>query len=472
MLMLASGADGTATYAGTLTGADCKRNIAHGFEVPAGVARLRIRMSFAPLRVAGFSNLIPLSVFDPGGFRGAGHRHGSAHEVVLSADFASPGYVPREIQPGLWQVVLDTHMVMPDEPCAYRMEVDMAPPGATFAEAPKSPFSASAAPTRGPGWFRGDLHAHTVHSDARWDVPDLAAWARAQSLDFATLTDHNTVSGLSEFLSLGGPELLVMGGMELTTFWGHALMLGVHAWMDWRTRDARGMAAIAEAVMARGGTFIVAHPRAEGDPHCTGCRWVYDEVFPGPARVVEVWNTNWVSDSHNDEGLELAYDWLNAGYRMALTSGTDNHGRGEGRTYGFNNVYAESLTENAILRAIRAGHNFISAGPRLTIEARVLSGPTTEGRSKGSSLAMMGDTLPAGAGPAEIEIAWADAPAGGRLSVVADGRVWRTFDVGRDGDARVTLGPADAAWCLATLTESNGRMLALTNPIFVRAPAR
>jgi len=447
------------TFVGVLTGADVKRNIAHVFEAPEGATRLRIRLSFNPHRVAGFNNMITLSAFDPLGFRGAGHRHGCVHEVFLDSLGATPGFVPGPIRAGPWQITLDTHMVMPDAPVAYTLEVAASAEPLPLRPEPTAPLlrpQALVPPTAGPRWFRGDLHAHTVHSDAIWTAADLAAWARAEKLDFVSLTDHNTVSGLAEMLALGGPDLLVLGGMEFTTFWGHALMHGSHDWMDWRTRDGQGMAAIATAVAARGGTFIIAHPRAQGDPHCTGCRWVYDEVFPGPARVVEVWNTAWSSDSHNEDALALAYDWLNAGYRMALTSGTDNHGRDLRLRYGFDHVYAPALTEADILAAVRAGRLYISAGPRLEISARA-----------GGESVMMGDALSPEAGAAEIQIAWADAPLGAQLSLIADGEARQTWAMGESGEARATLGVDDARWCLATLRGTDGQMLALTNPIFL-----
>lgn len=447
------------TYSGTLTGADVKRNIAHAFYAPEGAIRLSIRLSFSPHRVAGFNNMITLSAFDPLGFRGAGHRHGCVHEVVIGADAATPGFVPGPIQAGPWQITLDTHMVMPDAPVAYTLEVETSSEPSSISPRLPGPLfhpPALVPPKAGPRWFRGDLHAHTVHSDAIWTAADLAAWARAEKLDFVSLTDHNTVSGLAEILALGGPDLLPLGGMEFTTFWGHALMHGSREWMDWRTRDGQGMAAIATAVAARGGTFIIAHPRAQGDPHCTGCRWVYDEVFPGPARVVEVWNTAWNSDSHNEDALALACEWLNAGYRMALTSGTDNHGRDPRMRYGFDHVYAPALTEADILAAVRAGHLYISAGPRLEITARA-----------GAETAMMGDALSRDAGGADIQIAWSEAPAGAQLSLIADGETCRTWMAGSDGAESITLEVNQARWCLATLRAADGGMLALTNPIFL-----
>jgi hypothetical protein len=171
---------------------------------------------------------------------------------------------------------------------------------------------------------------------------------------------------------------------------------------------------------------------------------------------VEVWNTAWSSDSHNEDALALAYDWLNAGYRMALTSGTDNHGRDLRLRYGFDHVYAPALTEADILAAVWAGRLYISAGPRLEITARA-----------GGESVMMGDALSPEAGAAEIQIAWADAPPGAQLSLIADGEARQTWAMGESGEARATLGVDDARWCLATLRGTDGQMLALTNPIFV-----
>ena len=446
-----------ASCTGTLSGADNKHNLVHNFDLPQGVAELRVRMTFSPHVVAGFKNMIPLSLFDPAGFRGAKHCHGTTHEIALSAQAASPGYLAGPLPAGRWQVVLDAHVVMSEEPVHYGIEVDFAP---TPSLAPQR-WAAGPAPQRGPGWYRGDLHAHTTHSDAAWDVPELVAWARQQRLDFVTLSDHNTLSGIPHLRALQGPDLLTLGGMEFTTFWGHALMLGVSDWMDWRTENAVGMAAISRRVQARGGIFIVAHPRAIGDPYCSGCRWMYDEVFPGPARMVEVWNADWGGDSNNADGLALAFDWLNQGYRMAFTSGTDNHGRVPGLHHGFNHVYAEALTETALLAALQAGHNYISAGPRLTIEAR-----------RGTDVVGMGDVLPVGQGRAEVEFAWAHAPASAQLTVYGGKAIRHQGSVPAAGTLRLALDPAEVAWVSATLTERDGRMQALTNPVFLNPPAR
>ena len=82
-------------------------------------------------------------------------------------------------------------------------------------------------------------------------MAELVEAARAAGLDFIFLTDHNTTSGLPEMDASTTPELLAAGGVELTTFWGHALCLGAREWVDWRIRPGSGeMARIAAAAYA------------------------------------------------------------------------------------------------------------------------------------------------------------------------------------------------------------------------------
>ena len=130
------------------------------------------------------------------------------------------------------------------------------------------------------------------------------------------------------------------------------------------------MARIAAAAYASDQVFIIAHPLSAGDPGCTGCAWRFGEMMPGNARLVEIWNGPWRGDSHNEATLALWYDWLNQGLRLAATAGSDTHSR---HSYaarpGFNVIYAESLTEPALLSGLRAGRLYLSAGPQLAFEA-------------------------------------------------------------------------------------------------------
>jgi hypothetical protein len=469
----------------TLTSADAKHHIPFAIQVPAGTTQLTIRLTFSPAMVDDIKNMLTLSVFDPTGWRGARHRHGTEHVVIISAQHATHGYLAGPIQAGEWTIVIDTHMIMPGEPCEIRLDISATdePTNQPTNQPINQPTNQRHSLSRGRGWYRGDLHAHTIHSDASWDVPDLLAWARECQLDFVTLSDHNTIAGLAQMdeASSNDPStssrqvLLTMGGMELTTFWGHALALGLREWIDWRVSvvtpsgvmphttatevatTGHTMEQIAAEVTARGGTFIIAHPMAIGDPYCTGCQWIYRTMMPGTARVVEVWNSDWGGNSRNEDGLGLVYAWLNQGHRLALTAGTDNHGRmSQAKHYGFNVVYADDLSEVEILRAVRKGHSYLSAGPQLKLSAFY----------RGEQ-ALMGDVLRVTTDDAmQVTALWDDCLPGMQINLIADGRVRSVLDATQPDERTWEFKGGQARWCLLTLRDLDGRMWALTNPIY------
>ena len=457
-------------FRGTLTERDVKRHIPHVIDVPARATGVRVQLGFEPAVVAGHRNMICLTLFDPDGFRGAGHRHGNRHVVEIGCDAATPGFLPGPLPAGQWVVQLDTHMVMPGAACRYELTAvfdhDDVPP--TAASLPSAPRFERIMERRA-GWYRGDLHAHTVHSDGAWEVADLVAAARTRGLDFVTLTDHNTTSGLAAMAGCAGDGLLTMGGQELTTFWGHALCLGGHAWHDWRvTRKGPEMAALADRISAAGELFVIAHPRNEGDPHCTGCRWLYPAMMPGPARLVEVWNGEWVGGERqrdkNEAALRLWYGWLNRGHRMVATAGTDVHGPGQqyqSGSAGFNVVYADQLSEAGILRGVAAGHLYLSAGPTLSFAAL----------HEASGQRIMGDSLTVADESPRVSLAvsWDGVPEAASLRLIADGSPRDTLPIGAAGTREWSVsGNTAARWYVVEVRARDGAMLALTNPIFFK----
>ena len=443
------------TFEGTLTADDSKRYLNNAFEVPDGVERLELKLEFAPLRVSGIGNMLTLSVYDPAGSRGAGHRGGAEHRVFITRYSATPGYVPGPLSAGLWLIEIDTHLIMPGPPCDYQLEV--AAYGDSGNEAPSwPPTHPGIRLRRGPGWYRGDLHRHSDHSDGHWTVDDLVAWARANRLDFVTLTDHNTISGLARMDDLTADDLLTIGGSEMTTYWGHALALGVHRWVDWRVQPGkRSMRDIASEVTESGGVFVIAHPKSPGDPDCTGCDWRYADMMPGNARVVEVWNGSWTGDSNNERAVALWYSWLEQGLRIVASAGSDAHEATPPNVrLGYNVVYANELTEREILEAIATGHSYLSSGPRLELTAEMPNG----------LLAMSGDLLPREA--TKLRLRWQLANGDARLRLVVDGRFVEEQTAGSSGEWMLDVGRWSARSCLVELRTRSDELAAMTNPIF------
>lgn len=441
---------------GTLTTADHKHHVAVPFDVPQGVTRLTGRFTTTPKRATGafFDNMVCLTVFAPDGARGARHNNPDRGFSLTAVD-ATPGYVPGPVTPGRWQVVLDCFRLLGPEPVTWTLEIDFD----TAPVAAPPPRPPRVVPAKGPGWYRGDLHAHTFHSDGTWTPEGLIGFARANRLDFASLTDHNTVSALPEFLALSDADLLTIGGAELTTHYGHFVAHGIREWQEWRAVSMPDvtMPAILAEIERKGGFGIIAHPRVHGDPECTGCRWEYADMMPGPARLVEIWNGPW--SDYNEEGLALFRKWLDQGHKLRATSGTDSH-RPDGleKLNGFNTVHAEALTEAAVYAAIKAGRNVLSSGPMLTLSLAAAHGARAD----------LGETLPTS--PARADLTWtSDEPL--ELVLVTTGSERRV--VGRaegQGVTTIDLAPTAPGWAMAELRAGDGRLAAVTNPIWWDVP--
>lgn len=442
----------------TLSAGDEKRHITHVFNVGEGAQDLRICLRYAH-GPAELGNMLTVTLFDPAGFRGECHRSGNltddvlTHELSINTLRASPGFIAGPMHAGEWHVVINAHRI--SDTCLYQLDIDTS--NIANSSDPTDPSDLTdLADLTGlkTGWLRGDLHAHTFHSDGHWDAEALIAWAESNQLDFVTLSDHNTTSGLTEFQRAAKGKIIALGGMELTTFYGHALALNLDRWIDWRMNDHRNMRDIAGEVMQAGGTFIIAHPHAVGDPICTGCHWDYNDMLPGSAKMVEVWNGGtWANESYNELGLAQYYRWLNDGHRLVATAGTDIHGQPSGNDpFGFNVIFAQVGTPAALFDGLRAGHVFLSSGPHLETTAQ-----HADGRA-----AMMGDSM--AAKPARICAAWQGAQ-NAVLRWVVDGRAVHERPIAEAGEHELSLDNIDAKWCSAELRQ-DGRLLAFANPIF------
>jgi hypothetical protein len=443
-----------------VTDRDLHRNIPHEFVVAPGTTQIAIDFKYAPQWVGPYQNLLTLTVFGPDNFRGAGHRSETTQQIIIGVNESTPGFLTGPIVPGLWNIIIDVHMALPGEPIQYTIAVSSRDTPVTVAP-PAGPLPAVAA--RGAGWYRGNLHSHTIHSDGSWDIPDLLAWAKSEQLDFITLSDHNTISGLPQFLSNDSAQLLTMGGMELTTFYGHALALGIHHWLDWRIADQYSIRDIQRAIEDQHGQFIIAHPKSPGGAICTGCAWEYPDMMPGTAHIVEIWNSGWRGDRHNEEALQLWYHWLKQGHHLVATAGNDiHHLPTKPVHYGFSVVYAETLTEVAILIGIARGHVYVSDG-----KARLSFSATVEGQQ----VAIMGDTLPISASTVpQLTAQVDDGDAADTLRLIVNGAIHAEADThNSDGSAatyRWTAVPG-WEWALIEVRAPDGELRAVSNPIYL-----
>jgi len=373
------------------------------FEVPPGIARLHVRYRFSDRLSADkvgwqAGNIVDIGLFDPRGaeflsakgFRG---WSGTARqEFAVSADEATPGYLSGPIQPGTWHVALGLYQLAP-QGCDYQVVVTLEKQEAGDKGQEAGCKTQDMGRGRrelagGPRWYRGDLHAHTWHSDGTGALADLAAAVRAQGLDFAAVTEHNTISHLPLLRDHTAPDLLLIPGVEVSTYHGHANVWPIdwpdEGFVEFRCRIDDQMARVREAVRARGALFSVNHPKDDGPP------WKYGDLFEPDC--IEVWGAPWFISNY--QSLAVWDAELRQGRRITAVGGSDKHQgpfTGELGWYEVGNpcthVFAETLSIPAIIAGLRAGHVFISEGPAGPMVELTAENIRTEQR------AAMGDEL-------------------------------------------------------------------------------
>ncbi len=458
---------------GAISGAENHTYREVPFRVPAGLTRVTIDFSYTG---RDQHTAIDLAVFDSERFRGWGG--GKQGPVTLSETYATPSYLPGPIRPGTWKLLLGVPNIRSAVRSNFTAKIYF------LKEADRPAISTfSGAPLRaGPGWYRGDLHLHTAHSDGSCvsqngrTVPcpvfmTIAA-AAARHLDFVAMTDHNTTSHYEalEELQPYFDRLLIIPGREITMFQGHANVFGTTEFIDFRVGSASvpTMNAVLAQVRRLHALISINHPNEPSAEICMGCGWTASNADFSRIQAVEA-----VNDGNAEGPIAGIPFWqakLNQGFHLTGIGGSDTHFPDDkskplnGVGYPTTVVYAASLSEGAILDGIRAGCVFIDVEGSAD---RLLEFVAT---SAGNTVSM-GGTLTAPAG-AKIQFSVHTHRAGGnRTEVIEDGKpvpllakpdltgddVRQTFDLVNDGRHH---------WIRINVRSREGHLLLVGNPIY------
>ncbi|MZE77491.1 phosphoesterase, partial [Streptomyces sp. SID5475] len=463
-------------------------------EVPEGIRELAVSYRYdKPSVPAGTpGNALDIGIFDergtaPGGRGFRGWSGGFRTEFAISAERATPGYLPGPVRSGTWQVVLAPYTVAP-QGLEYEVTVTLRP--GPRGETPRPVYPPGRAKGRGRAWYRGDCHLHTVHSDGRRTPAEVAAAARAAGLDFITTTEHNTHSGHAAWEGLWGDDLLIMAGEEVTTRNGHVLALGTDpgTFIDWRYRARDGVfGRYAARIRRAGGLVVPAHPYAT----CIGCNWKFGL---GEADALEVWNGPFTPD---DEVTIAAWDNTLAAAahtqgaprtdpgpgsrpgarprpagpgRLPAIGNSDAHREGQDVGLPQTVVLAEDLSREAVLDGIRAGRCWIAESSEVGLSFSV-----TDGRGRRAGI---GERLRA-APDAEVTAALkvSGAPGCSVRFITDQGQLYAAeLPASGTGTAEWRTTPRYAAYVRAEVRHPAadggasglpGPMAAMTNPVFL-----
>lgn len=365
----------TVTLEGCITYADYERLFEREFDVPAGTRRIEVAYTFTG---GDRRTVIDLGLRGPSGLRGWGGS--AAFPVSVSSLSATPGYLPGPIEPGRWAVILGIPNIRPGSDDTYTVTVTML----------DRDLAAPARVVRsGPGWYAGDLHAHSGHSDGRGRSRTGQAMraaphrvfdaAVAAGLDFLALTDHNTAAHWLDVDRLQPyyDDVLLLHGREVTTYRGHANTVGEGAFTDFRLPAPDASPAALLSGIASSGAFIsINHPRVPDDETCMGCGWnVVEPAVMASVQGVEIVNGPIATGPLS--GWSFWADLLNRGWRVTAVGGSDEHTPDDpaDRNLGVPTtvVYAAELSEPAIVEGLKSGRVYVRTqgrdGPVLDFSA-------------------------------------------------------------------------------------------------------
>lgn len=301
------------------------------------------------------SAVIDLGCEGPAGWRG--WSGASKDRFVIASSSASGGYLPGELENGVWKVVLGLHRV-PAAGVDVTLTINLPAIGGAEPE-PEAPRPKDAIPASqrralpaaaGRVWLAGDCHAHSLHSDGSLSVRQLAARSAANGLDFLAVTDHNTVSHFPELAAAGDEHgITLIPGQEVTTARGHANAYGRIGWVDFRHHPDRWF----EQVDGDGGFLSINHPVADD------CAWQWP-LNQKPTHA-EIMHQTWVRQP-TDTAL---WAWWNAwGTDVIPLAGGDFHRPEDGHPTGRPTTWvsAEDHGEAAVLSALKGGATALSIG--------------------------------------------------------------------------------------------------------------
>jgi hypothetical protein len=289
------------------------------------------------------ANIIDLGLIAPDG-RQVGASGSDKLSISINEVEATPGYMPRRLAPGEWQIIVGAYKVA-DEGVDVLYELAFSPKYRRI--------------------LKGDLHTHTFGSDGVLALGELAQHACRNGLDYLAVTDHNQMVSSDALHQY--PGLTLIPGIEWTHYQGHANFLGVdHPYEEpFIANTFEEVTQRFTSAHARGAFISVNHPC---DPVCP---FLFD-VNALPFDCLEVWNGP--MRGSNLQAIGLWQQMLMTGKKVPICAGSDYHRDalllfpGGPATC----VYAMSAGPADILEALRQGHAFITYsvnGPMLEMTA-------------------------------------------------------------------------------------------------------
>lgn len=252
------------------------------------------------------------------------------------------------------------------------------------------------------GWFAGDTHVHSQHSDGYQYPSEIAHAMQGVGLNWGILTDHNSIAGAREWLSGSSSTFVPVLGNEISTEasanaaengYGHMNQSFItslsgkdpsnkNTWARAAFDGSDDVQNMITATHDMGGIFSVNHPYQSWDWAGRFKSWGKASGF----NAIEIWNgdvphtrttSTWDTSRTNINtwAVETWFSYLSAGNKISGLAGSDCHDiygtnaypkgkfywstiTGNPRTY----AYCGKLSEGNLKKSIIRGSLFVTSG--------------------------------------------------------------------------------------------------------------
>lgn len=342
------------------------------FSVPEHSDKVRVRASF---RVKDDLPFICVAILDPHSFRGSQliwMENGTVeYDLWLSPTDSAYGCIPGGIPAGEWRLRFDIRKLRDPVEVSIHIYCETGHPAS---EQPSAYFDKRII-NRSPGWYKGELHAHSKESDGFLAVGDLVKRAHSADLDFLSISDHSTVSQWWRVDPSALPDIVLINALEITGQYGHVNLQGIQEWVDvFVDKDGWDINRAAVKTHRQGGLFCVNHAYIDAD-----LGWRYLDLDWANVDLLEIYNS--LSGPNNIPQISLWDALLRGGRRVIGVAGTDSHDPDTeierlGRLVTW--VYASELSAAGILSGLKEGNVFVSLGPKMEFTVRNANGESAQ----------------------------------------------------------------------------------------------
>ncbi len=359
-------ADQTLTFDGNVP-TDGPEHFFVPFDVPAGTQEIEILHDDQ-----SEANILDFGLNDPAGYRGWGG--GTTEDAIVGVSAASRAYVPGPIPAGTWNVIVGKAKIVAS-PATYHIVVTLRTTPTLAPQTDRKAYVPAAALSSERRYYAVDFHVHDREStDAKPTLEENIQYAESVGLDAIEASDHNTITQMDYFTDLQAkhPKLLIIPGIEWTTYHGHGNAIGATAWVDHKIGQPNvTVNSAVDAIHAQNALFAVNHPALEIGDLCIGCAWTYTPELP--ATKIDAFEVE--SGGYAQAGFAFTstalYMWdqlLNdpAHPHIAAIGGSDDHKGGDDSgqfesaignptTY----VMADELSVAGIMAGVKAGRTYV-----------------------------------------------------------------------------------------------------------------